>query len=137
MADYTDQDNSYWLSLADGAIWMRWGTPDEPAGHTQRINTTVEGLQGALAAWCDLQDTGLDENDGEDYEQAVNITVIHAVKSDPTVFTDDEGWWPNFFFELEFTLPRTLAGDAYLYQLVHQDEAGAWVLDHPGRDDED
>ena len=33
---------------------MRWGKPDEAADDTQRINnTTVQGLQGVLAAWCD------------------------------------------------------------------------------------
>ena len=45
--------------------------------------------------------------------------------------------WPNFFLELEFTLPRTLAGDAHLYQLVHQDEADEWVFGRPGFEDED
>jgi SUKH-4 immunity protein len=137
LADYTDEDNSYWVSVADGSVWMRWGKPDEPADDTQRINTSVAGLQGVLAAWCDLKATGLDEDDEEEYEQAVTTAVVNAVSSDPGAFTDEEGWWPNFFLELEFTLPRMLAGDAHLYQLVHRDEAGRWVLDHPGFEDDD
>jgi hypothetical protein len=138
LANYTDGDNSYWISLTDGSVWMRWGRLDEPADDSQRINTGVPGLQGVLAAWCDLKATGLDENDEEEYEQAVNSAVVSAVSSDPAAFTDDEGWWSNFFLELEFTLPRMLIGDAHLYQLVHQDEAGQWVLNHPGfEDDED
>lgn len=137
LAEYTDEDNSYWVSVTDGSIWMRWGKPDEPADDTQRINTTVEGLQGVLAAWCGLKATGLDENDGESYEQAVTAAVVGAVSSDPTVFADEEGWWPNFLLELEFTQPRMLTGDAHLYQLVHRNEAGQWVLDHPGFEDEE
>jgi hypothetical protein len=137
LAHYTDEDNSYWASLADGSVWMRWGKPDEPADDTQQINTTVQGLQGVLTAWCDLKATGLDENDEEDYERAVTAAVVAAVSSDPSAFTDDEGWWPNFFLELEFTLPRMLAGDAHLYQLVHRDESGQWVLEHPGYEDDD
>lgn len=137
LATYTDEDNSYWASLTDGTVWMRWGKPDEPADDTQKINTTVQGLQGVLAAWCDLKSTGIDENDEEQYEQAVTTTVISAVSSDPAVFTDEEGWWANFFLELEFTLPRMLAGEAHLYQLVHQDETGRWVLNHFGFDDEE
>lgn len=135
LAEYTDEDNSYWVSLTDGSVWMRWGKPDEPADDTQQINTTVAGLQGVLAAWCDLKATGLDENDEESYEQAVTAAVVGAVSSDPAVFADEEGWWPNFFLELEFTQLRMLAGETHLYQLVHRNEAGQWVLDHPGFED--
>jgi len=137
LAHYTDEDNSYWVSLTDGSIWMRWGKPDEPADDTQKINLTVKGLQGVLAAWCDLKATGLDENAEQEYEHAVNTTVIAAVSSDPEAFTISEGWWPNFFLELEFTLPRMLAGDAHLYQLVHRDASSQWVLDHPGFDEDE
>jgi hypothetical protein len=59
-----------------------------------------------------------------------------AVSSDPAAFTDDDGWWPNFFLELELTLPRMIAGNTHLYQLVHQDETGHWVLNHPGFEDD-
>ena len=90
-----------------------------------------------MAAWCDLKATGLDENDYEAYGEAVSAAVLQAVSSGPDAFTDDEGWWPNFFVELEFTLPNMLAGDVHLYQLVRQDEAGEWVLDHPGFEDEE
>ncbi|HTJ67420.1 MAG TPA: SUKH-4 family immunity protein [Actinospica sp.] len=114
LADYTDQDNSYWVSLSDGSIWMRWGAPGHPAHEAARINTTVGGLQSVLAAWCDLKACGLDENDGEDYEQAVAAAVVRAVGGDADAFADDEGWWPSFFLELEFTLPRMPAGDAHL-----------------------
>ena len=132
LANYTDEDNSYWVSTADGSVWMRWGKPDQPADDTRKINTSISGLQGVMAAWCDLKATGLDENDDEAYSEAVSAAVLHAVSSDPDAFTNDEGWWPNFFVELEFTLPNMLAGDAHLYQLVRRDEAGEWVLDHPG-----
>ncbi|MBR7824695.1 SUKH-4 family immunity protein [Actinospica sp. MGRD01-02] len=136
LANYTDEDNSYWVSLTDGLVWMRWGKADEPADDTEQMNTTVQGLQGVLAAWCDLKATGLDENAEEEYEHAVNVAVVAAVSSDPAAFTDDDGWRPNFFPELEFTLPRMLAGDTQLYQLVHQDETGHWVLNHPGFEDD-
>jgi hypothetical protein len=60
------------------------------------------------------------------------------VSSDAAGFTEEEGCWPNFFLELGSTLPRMLAGDAHLYQLVHRVEAARLVLDHPGYDgDED
>jgi hypothetical protein len=134
---YTDQDNGYWVSLSDGSIWMRWGSSDDPADDAGQINTTVGGLQGVLASWCGLKATGLDENDGQDYEQAVGAAVVCAVSSDTADFIDEEGWWPGFFLELEFTLPRTLTGHAHFYQLVHLDESGQWVLDYPGFDDED
>lgn len=137
LANYSDEGNSYWVSLSDGSVWMRWGTPDEPADDARKINTTVGGLQGVLAAWCDLKATGIDESDEERYGQAVTTTVVAAVSSDPAVFTGEEGWWANFFFELEFTLPRMPAGDAPLYRLVRRDETGQWVIDHPGFDDED
>lgn len=76
LADYTDQDNSFWVSLTDATIWMRRGKPDEPADDTQQINTGVEDLQAVLTAWCDLKATGLDENNEGEYEQAANITMI-------------------------------------------------------------
>lgn len=132
LANYADDSNSYWISQGDGSIWMRWGGPDEPADNTQQINTSPQGLQGILAAWCDLKAAGLGENDGDAYEDAVNQTVIQAVSSDPPAFANEEGWWQNFLLELEFTLPSMLAGDNHLHQLVRRDESGRWVLDHPG-----
>jgi hypothetical protein len=137
LADYTDDANSFWLALGDGSVWMRWGAPDEPAEDTQAINTSVQGLQGVLGAWCDLKASGLDENDEQEYEDAVTTTIIRAVSADPEAFRDEEGWWPNFFVELQYTLPRTVAGETNLSQLVRQDESGEWVLDHPGFEDDD
>jgi len=138
LAAYTDSWNSFWLSLADGSVWLRWGAPDEPAESVLRIDASAAGLQGVLEAWCDLRGSGLDAEDGEEYEDAVVSTVIRAVAADPEVFEDDEGWWSNILVELESTLPGALAGDAHLFQLVSWDEAaGEWVLDYPGVADDE
>ncbi|HEX4791544.1 MAG TPA: hypothetical protein VH372_23980 [Actinospica sp.] len=54
---------------------MRRGKLERPADDTQRIYSTVRGLLDALATWRDLNATGLDEIDEEEYEQAVNTAV--------------------------------------------------------------
>ena len=133
---YTDEWNTYWLRLADGSVWMRWGMLDQPAESTQRINTSVASFQAVLSAWCDLKSSGIDETDEEAYEDLVAATIVRAVSADPQIFADGESWWPVFFEELEYTLPRAVAGDLPLYQLVRQDESGQWILEHPGYDDE-
>lgn len=133
---YTDEWNTYWLRVADGSVWMRWGMLGQPAESTQRINTSVASFQAVLGAWCDLKTTGIDESDEEAYENAVAATVVRAVSADPEVFTDGESWWPVFFEELEYTLPRPVAGDLPLFQLVRRDESGRWILEHPGYDED-
>lgn len=129
--------NTYWLSLRDGSIVMRYGKQDEPVDHVKRINTSVTALQAVLEAWCDYKDSGLTPADGEAYEHLVINTITRAVSADPEAFHDEQAWWPTTFEEVEYTLPGILSGDRALYQLVRQDETGSWVLDHPGYEDED
>lgn len=133
---YTDEWNTYWLRVADGSVWMRWGMLDQPAESTQRINTSVDSFQAVLGAWCDLKSAGIDESDEGAYEDAVAATVVCAVSADPEIFADGESWWPVFFEELEYTLPRTVAGNLPLFQLVRRDESGRWILEHPGYDED-
>lgn len=71
------------------------------------------------------------------YNDAVSTAIVRAVSSDPDAFTDDEGWWTNYFTELEWSLPCPVAGEVALCRLVRQDPSGQWVLDHPGFEDED
>jgi hypothetical protein len=131
------ENNSYWLSLADGSVWMRYGGPDEPVDHMKRINTSVETLQSMLAvyqAWVREESEDLDVQEREDL---INQTVIHAVAADPAVFEDDENWWSQTFLEVEFTSAKILEGEKSLFQLVTRDASGRWGLDHPGYEDDD
>lgn len=98
------ENNSYWLGLADGSVWMRYGSPDEPVDHMKRINASVETLQSVLAVYeayvrGESDDLGVPER-----EELIGQTVIHAVAADPEVFEDDENWWPQTFLEVEFHL---------------------------------
>lgn len=130
-------NNSYWLSLADGCVWMRYGAPDEPVDHMKRINTCVETLQSILAVYEAYARAEPDDLDVQAREDLINQTVIHAVAADPEVFEDDENWWPQTFLEVEFTSPKILLGDQSLFQLVTRDASGHWGLDHPGYEDDD
>ncbi|MBR7828157.1 SUKH-4 family immunity protein [Actinospica sp. MGRD01-02] len=132
---YTDEWNTYWLRLADSSVWMRWGILDRPAESTQRINTSVEAFQAVLGAWCEMKSSSVDETDEQAYEDLVTETICRAVGADPAVFADGDGWWPVFFEELEYTLPRMVAGDRPLHQLVRCDASGRWILEHPGYDE--
>jgi hypothetical protein len=128
--------DTYWLSAVDGSVWAGRGKPDEPVEEAHGINSSLEAFRAILAATHDFEAADLDEQD-EGYEELVFATIVRAVSADPGVFEDEEGRWPLYFEELEYTLPDSLAGDAALYQLVRRDEAGRWVLDHPGYDDDD
>jgi hypothetical protein len=129
-------NNTYWLSLADGSVWMRYGRPDEPVHHMKRINTSVPALQAVLAvydAYLRAENNELDEQAREDL---INGSIIHAVAADPAAFPDEENWWPQTFLEIEFSSLNILRGDRSLFQLVTQDAAGRWGLDHPGYEEE-
>lgn len=128
---------SYWLSLTDGSVWMRYGSPDEPADHMKRISTSVEMLQSILAVYETYVRDESDDLDVAEREDLINQTIIHAVAADPVVFEDDENWWPQTFLEIEFTSAKILLGDQSLFQLVTRDAAGRWGLDHPGYEDDD
>jgi hypothetical protein len=129
--------NTYWLSLSDGAIWMRYGQADEPVHHMKRINTSVHALHAMLEVFGSYAVADKSHDDEPALEQLVLSTIVRAVSVDPEVFQDDEGWWPLTFQEVEFELPRILLGNSSLTELVRQDESGQWVLDHPGYEDED
>jgi len=43
--------NTYWLSLADGSVWMRYGLNDGPVHHMKQINTSVESFRAILAVY--------------------------------------------------------------------------------------
>jgi hypothetical protein len=130
-------NNTYWLDLGDGSVWMRYGGAEEPAHHTKRINTSVEALQSVLSvyeAYVRAESAHLDTTAREDL---INQSVIHAVAADPEAFADDENWWPQTFLEIEFTSARILRGDRSLFQLVTRDDVGRWGLDHPGYEPDD
>lgn len=131
-----DGVDTYWLSLADGSVWAGQSKASDPIDDTHRINTSVAAFQDILAAVSDFEDAGLEEDD-KGYEDLVCATIVRAVSADPVVFEEENGKWPVFFEELEYTITSILAGEQALYQLVRQDESGAWVLDHPGYDEDD
>ncbi len=128
--------NTYWLRLADGSVWMRDGLRDETGAKAYEIDQSVRGLQGILAALCGLWYSGLDQDD-EGYEAAVIKATIEAVSAEPEAFADEQNWWAGRLEEAQYTLPGMVRDDQMLYELVRRDEAGQWVLDHPGYEDED
>lgn len=130
-------NNTYWLSLADGTAWMRYGQHDEPAHHVKQINTSVTALQSILAVYEAYVTAESDDLEGQAREDLINQTVIHAVAADPSVFTDDANWWSQTFLEIEFSSARILLGEQSLFQLVTRDTAGRWGLDHPGYEDDE
>lgn len=129
-------NNTYWLGLTDGAVWMRYGGRDEPVDHMNRINTSIVALQAVLAvfqAYADAE-SGLEE---QARENLIAQSVIHAVAADPEAFADEENWWPLTLQEIEFDSPRILLGERSLFELVSRDPRGRWGLDHPGYEDDD
>jgi len=130
-------NNTYWLSLSDGSVWMRYGAPDEPVDHMKRINTTVEALQSVLAVYEAYVRAESGDLEVQAREDLINQTVTHAAAADPAVFEDEENWWPQTFLEIEFSSAKILLGDQSLFQLVSKDESGRWGLDHPGYEDDD
>lgn len=130
-------NNTYWLCLTDGSVWMRYGQQHEPLHHMKRINSSVETLQSILLVYLAFASTDSDRIIGtEEHEQLINQSVIHAVAADPTVFEDEENWWSLTFQEVEFSSARILLGGRSLFQLVNRDEGGRWGLDHPGYEGE-
>lgn len=131
-------NNTYWLSLRDGSVWMRYGRQDGPVEFAKRINTSVTALQAVLDAWCafDGPRHGLGD-DPRAYERLLDTFVLDAVRADPEIYTDPDGWWPITLQQVGYSGPRFLNGDEPLYEYAHRDESGAWVLDHPGYEDED
>lgn len=129
-------NNTYWLSLADGSVWMRFGGHDEPVHHMKRINTSVQALQAILTVYGAFQDAESGELDDQAREDLINQAVIHAVAADPDVFEDAENWWSVTFQEVEFNSARILLGDKSLFELVGRDASGRWGLDHPGYEDD-
>lgn len=130
-------NNTYWLNLGDGSVWMRYGAPDGPVDHMKRINTSVEALQSVLAVYGAYVRNESDDLDVQQREDLINQSVIHAVAADPDVFADDENWWSQTFLEIEFSSAKILLGDRSLFQLVSRDASGRWGLDHPGYEDDD
>jgi SUKH-4 immunity protein len=131
-------NNTYWLSLTDGSVWMRYGQHDEPLHHVKRINSSVEALQSVLVAYLAFALPWSGRMLGtEEHEKLISQSVIHAVAADPTVFEDEENWWSLTFQEVEFSSARILLGDRSLFELVNRDEGGHWALDHPGYEDGD
>ena len=131
-------NNTYWLSLRDGSVWMRYGQQDGPVERARRINTSVPALQAVLDAWCAFDGPrGSVANDPPAYEQLLDTFVLGAVSADPEIYTDPEGWWPRTLEQAGYSGPRFLNGDKPLYEYAHHDETGNWVLDHPGYEDED
>lgn len=131
-------NNTYWLSLRDGSVWMRYGRQAGPVEFAKRINTSVAALQAVLDAWCafDGPRHGLGD-DPRAYEQLLDTFVLDAVRADPEIFADPEGWWPRTLEQAGYSGPRFLNGDKPLYEYAYRDDSGAWVLDHPGYEDED
>jgi hypothetical protein len=119
-------NNTYWLSLADGSVWMRYGREDRPAHHVNRIDESVSALQDVLEAWCEAQYAGISvDDDPEAYEQLIERSVLRAVRADPGAVTDPENWWSRTFEELEYTGPRVLRGERCLYEYACRDSSGA------------
>lgn len=129
--------NTYWLGLTDGTVRMSYGRQGEPAHHVKQINTSIAALQAVLAVYeahISAESNDLEERAREDL---INQTVIHAVAADAEAFADEESWWSRTFLEIEFSSARILFGEKSLFQLVTQDAAGRWGLDHPGYEDDE
>ena len=129
-------NNTYWLNVSDGSVWMRYGGRDEPADHVKPINTSVAALQSVLAVYVTYQNAESNNLSVQAREDLIHQAVIHAVAADPDAFTDEENWWPQTFLEIEFSSVKILLGDRSLFQLVTQDAAGHWGLDHPGYEED-
>ncbi|HTJ67427.1 MAG TPA: SUKH-4 family immunity protein [Actinospica sp.] len=130
-------NNSYWLSLGDGSVWMRYGRQDGPAEFAKRINTCVPALQAVLEAWCAFDGPRhAVENDPPAYERLLDTFILDAVRADPEVYTDPEGWWPRTLEEAGYTGPRFPKGEAPLYEYVSRDGTGAWIIEHPGYEED-
>ena len=132
-----DYDQTYWLSLDDASVWMRYGEDDDASATSQRINGSVAALQEILGAWCDFRDSDISPADEAAYDDLVCRTIVRAVSAEPEVFTDETHWWAVTFEEVEYSLQGILRGEKPLYELVRRNESGAWVLDHPGYEDEE
>jgi hypothetical protein len=131
-------NNTYWLSLTDGSVWMRYGQYRETLHHMKRINTSVEALQSILAVYLAFAAVESDRIIGtEEHEALIAQSVIRAVAADPEVFEEAENWWSLTFQEVEFSSARNLLGDRSLFELVDRDEDGRWGLEHPGYEAED
>jgi len=129
-------NNSYWLGLADGRVWMRYGTWDEPDPGTKPINASVEALQSVLAVYAQFENEESDDQDDEEHEGLIIQTVIHPVAADPEAFEDGENWWPIVFQEVGFYSRRIMLGERDLFELVDRDTLGQWGVDHPGYEQE-
>ena len=70
------------------------------------------------------------------YDALVCRTIIRAVSAEPEAFADETNWWAVTFEEVEYSLQGILRGEEPLHELVRRNESGAWVLDHPGYEDE-
>ncbi|WP_425394897.1 SUKH-4 family immunity protein [Actinospica robiniae] len=101
------------------------------------MNTSVTALQAVLAVYEAYVSAESDDLEQQAREDLINQTVIHAVAADPSAFTDDENWWSQTFLEIEFSSARILLGEQSLFQLVTQDAAGRWGVDHPGYEDDE
>ena len=49
---FDDYDQTYWLSLEDASVWMRYGADDDPSATSGRINGSLAAMQEILSAWC-------------------------------------------------------------------------------------
>jgi hypothetical protein len=93
-------NNTYWLSLADGSVWMRYGVVGKPIHHVKLINVSVPKLRGMLEVWCALKAAEPSvEDERPAYERLVEETVLRAVSTEPEAFADSENWWPRTFEE--------------------------------------
>lgn len=133
---FDDYSRTYWLSQEDASVWMRYGKDDEPSASSRQIDESVQAMQEILGAWCDFRDSDISPGDEAAYDDLVCRTIIRAVSAEPEAFTDETSWWAVTFEEVEYSLQGTLRGETPLYELVRQDESEAWVLDHPGYEDE-
>ncbi len=131
-------NNTYWLSLTDGSVWMRYGGRDEPVDHVKRINSSVPALQNMLDVYCAFEADELEaEDDLQAHADLVCRTVLHAVSTEPELFADSENWWPRTFEEIGYSAPGILRGDKVLYEYVQRDRSGRWELNHPGYEEDD
>ncbi|MEV4349018.1 SUKH-4 family immunity protein [Actinoplanes sp. NPDC049596] len=99
LGQHEDGLNTYWVSVADGSVWILRGY-DGGGQRVDRINSSVAGLQGVLAAWDEFIGSGVYEDDPT-YDGLVADAIDRARRADQEAFEDEESWWSIVFEEVE------------------------------------
>ncbi|WP_308406819.1 SUKH-4 family immunity protein [Streptomyces sp. AC555_RSS877] len=99
LGDFEDGVNSYWLSVADGSVWIKKGY-EGTEGDFTRVNSSLYTFQRMLEIWEGFIFSGVQEED-DSYDALVEQVVTEAGDADPEVFEDEDSWWSRVFEEIE------------------------------------